>query len=821
VIRLTVFGQRDVVDGDSQPIGAVLRQPKAFAVFVYLVLAGPEAVRSRDSLLALFWPDSTEKHARHSLTQVLLNLRRDLGAELIVSRSRGEVGVRAGSVWCDAVEFDAARKHRDNARMLDLYTGELLPGFFVPRAAELEHWISEERERYRSEAATAAWALCESAEKGGEHRAAADWAAAATRISLNDETAIQRQLTLLGRLNDRTGAVHAYDLFRRRLAQELELEPSPETKRLIAEIRSLSGSPEQLVGDRLAVVATRSAATLSTAGVAPTDRAVTAAAGLPRQGQRPHRRRRLVLPATIGAALICAVAWGARNRIGATADPVAGAEISVAVKSFAPLDLASASVGRALTASTINQLALVRSFAVTGPDVANTRHTPAAPDRALRIRLLVAGNVARSQARIRVMLRIVDAVSGRIIRSAALDRDSGGQAATIEPLARQISSIVRTSAGHEIHLAMRSAQLHDKDAYALMQQADEDVDLASQFQRTGNFLDAVHSLESADALLAKVEMRDANWSEPMIERASIFERLGAMYMASPIRDTAVMRRLLTSGVAEANLAVKTDPRNPATMASLGSLDYWYWLAVRLPTDSAKRLLATAQRVLRAAVALDAGRPEPWSLLGASYQARADYSSAYVADSHAWSADTYLRNPQEILANLSTVAYEIRDDSAAQYWCDELNRQFEGSWLGAYCKLELLAEHRGAGTPASVMSNVWAIADDTSWSAAHGPGIESHFQLLAAAVLARYGMRDSAESVIARATAAGANDSELVPLEAYARLLLHEDSTATALMTQYVAVDPLGRTGVARSRRFASLPNLQRRLTLLGVPTATR
>lgn len=175
MIRLTVFGQRDVVDGNSQPIDAVLRQPKAFAVLVHLVLAGPDGVRSRDSLLALFWPDSTEKHARHSLTQVLLNLRRELGADVIASRSRGEVGVRTGSVWSDAVEFDEARRRRDGARMLDVYTGELLPGFFVPRAPELEHWLSEQRERYRREAATAAWALCESAEKEGEHRAAADW----------------------------------------------------------------------------------------------------------------------------------------------------------------------------------------------------------------------------------------------------------------------------------------------------------------------------------------------------------------------------------------------------------------------------------------------------------------------------------------------------------------------------------------------------------------------------------------------------------------------------------------------------------------------
>ena len=42
MIRLTLFGQRDLVDGNSQPIAAVLRQPKAFALLVYLALAGPD-----------------------------------------------------------------------------------------------------------------------------------------------------------------------------------------------------------------------------------------------------------------------------------------------------------------------------------------------------------------------------------------------------------------------------------------------------------------------------------------------------------------------------------------------------------------------------------------------------------------------------------------------------------------------------------------------------------------------------------------------------------------------------------------------------------
>jgi DNA-binding SARP family transcriptional activator len=85
MIRLTLFGPRNLVGTNDEPVQAILQQPKQFAVLAYLALAGPGFVRSRDSALALFWPDSTETRARHGLNQAIHCLRQALGPDAVLS----------------------------------------------------------------------------------------------------------------------------------------------------------------------------------------------------------------------------------------------------------------------------------------------------------------------------------------------------------------------------------------------------------------------------------------------------------------------------------------------------------------------------------------------------------------------------------------------------------------------------------------------------------------------------------------------------------------------------------------------------------------
>src|SRR5690606_14618463 len=86
----------------------------------------------------------------------------------------------------------------------------------------------------------------------------------------------------------------------------------------------------------------------------------------------------------------------------------------------------------------------------------------------------------------------------------------------------------------------------------------------------------------------------------------------------------------------------------------------------------------------------------------------------------------------------------------------------------------------------------------------GHPMRPRLETLAAAVLARAGMPDSAEAVLRRTAAQHAADPELLHLEASARLILGQPDSATALLARYASVDPAGAPSVLLSRRFAPL-----------------
>jgi DNA-binding SARP family transcriptional activator len=156
MIELRVLGTLDLRDREhGAVVGSVLAQPKRIALLCYLALAGSRGAHSRKRLLALFWPDSDDERARNSLNQSVFQLRRSLG-EATLAGTAEDVALRDGAIWCDAVEFDAALAARDTDRALELYGGELLPGFHVDGCPEFEHWLDGERERLRRRAVAAA-----------------------------------------------------------------------------------------------------------------------------------------------------------------------------------------------------------------------------------------------------------------------------------------------------------------------------------------------------------------------------------------------------------------------------------------------------------------------------------------------------------------------------------------------------------------------------------------------------------------------------------------------------------------------------------------
>lgn len=236
MIELRVLGALQVTASGGRDVEPLVHQTKRAALLAYLAAATPRGQHRRDKLLALFWPELDQAHARAALNQALYVLRATLGEDALLPHGDGAVAL-TDAVWCDATAFDTALDAGHAAEALQLYRGDLLEGFFLSGAPEFEHWLDGERERLRLRASDGAWALAETKAAAGDPFEAARWARWAADRHPADEMVTRRLMTFLSRLGDRAAATRAYQDLVERLAQEYELQPSAETEALAASIR--------------------------------------------------------------------------------------------------------------------------------------------------------------------------------------------------------------------------------------------------------------------------------------------------------------------------------------------------------------------------------------------------------------------------------------------------------------------------------------------------------------------------------------------------------------------------------------------------------
>ncbi|MFW5950844.1 MAG: BTAD domain-containing putative transcriptional regulator [Gemmatimonadota bacterium] len=283
MLDLQALGPVDL-HGDGDPV-AVLAQPKRLALFAYLALARPRGFQRRDTLLGVFWPELDQSRARKALSQSLFFLRRALPEGVLVTRGAEEVGVSPGRVHRDVVAFERAIEEERWAEALALYRGDLLAGFHITDAPEFEHWLDVERERLREQAAGAAWALADQRIAEGELVEAERAAHRALLLAPTDESPVRDFIEALAAAGDRAAALRFYEKFERVLAEELEVEPGPETAAVAAAVRNGAASVARVPAPP--VDGGTEPEVLGPAQVAPAAPHAAKAAGRPPRTERP------------------------------------------------------------------------------------------------------------------------------------------------------------------------------------------------------------------------------------------------------------------------------------------------------------------------------------------------------------------------------------------------------------------------------------------------------------------------------------------------------------------------------------------------------
>lgn len=207
--------------GTSQSVGA--RQQRLIAS---LALLGP---RSRSYLAGLLWPESTEQQAASSLRVTVFKIRHQLPGLLAEDAEPLRL---SDDVYVDLDHLrdgaDAALAGTEPTLGLTelLYSAELLPGWY-------DDWLLFEQERLRQLRIAALEALAR--RHLGEDRPEAAVAAAMSAAAIEPLRESAQALVIRGqvRAGNEAGARRTYEDFRRRLAEEMGLEPSTRLAQLV------------------------------------------------------------------------------------------------------------------------------------------------------------------------------------------------------------------------------------------------------------------------------------------------------------------------------------------------------------------------------------------------------------------------------------------------------------------------------------------------------------------------------------------------------------------------------------------------------------
>lgn len=236
-VEFRILGPPEIrIRGDDHSIRD-LTQTKRLAVLAYLA-APPRRVHRRDTLLALFWPDLDEHHARGALRKSLHHIRAALGDDVLKGHGNETLELDSELLSCDAVEFEHSLGRGDLAKALELYRGDLLDGLFLSDAPAFEHWLDAERAHLRQRAVVAVRTLVGVARESGDDVETARWTRRALELDPYDERMLRQLIASLDQSGDYAGAISSYEALARRLAADDQGEPEDETRGLIDQVRS-------------------------------------------------------------------------------------------------------------------------------------------------------------------------------------------------------------------------------------------------------------------------------------------------------------------------------------------------------------------------------------------------------------------------------------------------------------------------------------------------------------------------------------------------------------------------------------------------------
>jgi DNA-binding SARP family transcriptional activator/predicted ATPase len=267
LLRLAVLGTPEVFHDDQQ-LAFSLR--KAQALLLYLAVEG--GMHPRSKLAAFLWPDSDPPDARKALRNALVLLRRLLDDPGSSASQHSHLLTQGDLFGLDPhtpleLDLDVVQRAYQQAQglstvlsepqratlvanfqhALSLVRGPFLDGFWLREEAPFDEWIEQQQQQWQVRLQLLCDRLSSWQEAAGELEQAIVTLTRWLALDPLQEEAYRRLMRVHLALGDAAASLQIYATCQARLAEELQVEPSPETIALAEHIRSTTtgrrGSP--------------------------------------------------------------------------------------------------------------------------------------------------------------------------------------------------------------------------------------------------------------------------------------------------------------------------------------------------------------------------------------------------------------------------------------------------------------------------------------------------------------------------------------------------------------------------------------------------
>lgn len=225
------------IERDGAPL--VLPRRKVELLLAYLLLH-PEP-QTRDHLATLFWGDSSDAQARHSLRTALATVRKAIAADLLLTDREQVQRNPDFPCWVDLHDLLAVATELETISgdlllaKLAWWQGDLLAGFY-------EEWLVFDREHYRERLLKLGLQATQALRARSEYTGAIAVAQQVLTRDPANEHAHQHLMFCYMAAGDRPAALRQYELCERTLRDDLDVPPLPETTALYHWLRQHSAT---------------------------------------------------------------------------------------------------------------------------------------------------------------------------------------------------------------------------------------------------------------------------------------------------------------------------------------------------------------------------------------------------------------------------------------------------------------------------------------------------------------------------------------------------------------------------------------------------